>query len=376
MSEATLRSEDEADSSSIEQLHGGVGVLLSAARERLGEERAETARMLRINWRYLEAIEESRFERLPGRAYSVGFVRTYAEHLGLDADEVVRRFKMESEGVQKGPELIFPEPIPEGRLPGGAIVMAGAVIFAAAYGAWHFISEDGRPALDAAAPPPKGFTKSVDAAAASEPAMPDPAAVQTAPAVQPAPAPAPAAAVEIAEATPAPAPAPEPQPEPVQQAAAPQPAPVQQAAAPQSAPEPAPAPIQAEAAPALEQTVEQVIEQITEPAPEQAAEPATEIAAVSVAPAVKAGIVLRAKATSWVQIRDTASGQTIVTQVMREGDEIKVPDISGLVLLTGNAGALDIVVDGVTAPAVGGSGQIVRNVILQRDRLLAGTAAP
>ena len=48
---------------------------------------------LRIRRVYLEALEEGRLRDLPAPAYAVGFVRTYARALGLDADEMVRRFR-------------------------------------------------------------------------------------------------------------------------------------------------------------------------------------------------------------------------------------------------------------------------------------------
>jgi cytoskeleton protein RodZ len=75
-----------------------------------------------------------------------------------------------------------------------------------------------------------------------------------------------------------------------------------------------------------------------------------------------------------VQIRDEATGETIVTKVMRVGDTVTVPDRPGLTLLTGNAGGLEVRVGGVAAPAIGQPGEIVRDVRLDADSLLAGTA--
>jgi cytoskeleton protein RodZ len=43
--------------------------------------------------------------------------------------------------------------------------------------------------------------------------------------------------------------------------------------------------------------------------------------------------------------------------------------------MTGNAGALEVLVDGETAPAIGAMGAVKRNVMLEPDRLKAGTAA-
>ncbi len=66
-----------------------VGAFLRASRLRRGEELADVAAQLRIRLVYLEAIEDGRFDALPGNTYAVGFIRTYAEYLGLDGQLVV-----------------------------------------------------------------------------------------------------------------------------------------------------------------------------------------------------------------------------------------------------------------------------------------------
>ena len=103
----------------------GVGRLLKASRLRCGEELGDVADMLCIRYAYLEAIEEDRFGDLPGRAYAIGFIRAYAEHLGLDSAEVVRRFKEDSAETAKT-NLEFPIPVSEKGIPGGAVLFVGA----------------------------------------------------------------------------------------------------------------------------------------------------------------------------------------------------------------------------------------------------------
>jgi len=87
-----------------------------------------------------------------------------------------------------------------------------------------------------------------------------------------------------------------------------------------------------------------------------------------------ARIVIRANADSWVQVRDN-EGELILTRMLRAGDSYRVPNKDGLTLLTGNAGALEIYVDGRKAPPIGPGGAIRRDVALDADRLMAGTAA-
>src|SRR5258708_2566842 len=74
----------------------GVGTDLRDARERLGWTLPAVAASLRIRLPYLEAIEAGRTRELPGNAYAVGFIRTYATAMGLDPDEICRRFRAEA----------------------------------------------------------------------------------------------------------------------------------------------------------------------------------------------------------------------------------------------------------------------------------------
>jgi cytoskeleton protein RodZ len=74
----------------------GVGTLLARAREEQGLALADIAQQLKFAPRQLEALEEERFEELPGLTFARGMVRNYARLLKLDAepllDEVSQRF--------------------------------------------------------------------------------------------------------------------------------------------------------------------------------------------------------------------------------------------------------------------------------------------
>jgi cytoskeleton protein RodZ len=78
-----------------------LGSSLRETRVRRGLELAQVAAETRIRTRYLQALEEERFERLPGSVYAKGFLRTYADYLGLDSqlflDEYDARFRTEQE---------------------------------------------------------------------------------------------------------------------------------------------------------------------------------------------------------------------------------------------------------------------------------------
>jgi len=63
-----------------------IGASLRDARLRRGLSPSDVEQATRIRARYLGAIEDERWELLPGDAYAKGFLRTYAEYLGLDGD--------------------------------------------------------------------------------------------------------------------------------------------------------------------------------------------------------------------------------------------------------------------------------------------------
>jgi cytoskeleton protein RodZ len=84
-------------------------------------------------------------------------------------------------------------------------------------------------------------------------------------------------------------------------------------------------------------------------------------------------VTIRALADCWIQVR--ASDQTIVfSRVLKSGEVYTVPTRSGLSLRTGNAGALEIAVDGKTTPSIGSIGTLRRDVELDPMELEAGTA--
>jgi hypothetical protein len=63
-----------------------IGDSLREARTRRGLSAADVQKDLRIRERYLTALEEEKWDLLPGEAYTKGFLRTYAEYLGLDGN--------------------------------------------------------------------------------------------------------------------------------------------------------------------------------------------------------------------------------------------------------------------------------------------------
>src|SRR5947209_10387867 len=137
-----------------------IGASLREAREKRGLTSEDVQEALRIRARYLTALEEERWELLPGDAYTKGFLRTYAEFLGLNGtlyiDEYNERIANHVE------EPLVPEslaPVERGksrilfRTMVGVISVAAVVAALMAFGSGGSTTAD-IPAAAAAATPP------------------------------------------------------------------------------------------------------------------------------------------------------------------------------------------------------------------------------
>ena len=69
-----------------------IGTSLREARERQGLGYPEIELATKIRAKYIRALEEEDFTSIPGDAYIRGFLRTYAEYLGLDGDVYVDEY--------------------------------------------------------------------------------------------------------------------------------------------------------------------------------------------------------------------------------------------------------------------------------------------
>ena len=111
----------------------------------------------------------------------------------------------------------------------------------------------------------------------------------------------------------------------------------------------------------------------TLPAPAPAPAPA-QMPAVDPPPA-RSHIVLRANSDTWVEVRNRQGGM-LLSRTLHSGDSWSVPDQGSLMLSTGNAGGLEVLIDGGRAPSLGASGAVRRDVPLDADLLRAGRPAP
>lgn len=69
-----------------------IGQILREARENKGLSLEEVQAQIRINTRYLAALEAGEYEALPTPVHVRGFLRNYARYLGLDAQPLLDRY--------------------------------------------------------------------------------------------------------------------------------------------------------------------------------------------------------------------------------------------------------------------------------------------
>jgi cytoskeleton protein RodZ len=316
----------------IEVGYSGIGSDLRAARLRMGIDLAEVADRLNLKRSHLEAIEQGRFSALPGPAYASGFLRSFANFVGMDGEAALKRFRDEVEAPKPAP-LIFPVPTPEGRMPSTRTVLLALLAAGAIYFFWSGADKN-----DGAPKPPL---------VADVPERLAPLAKSEAPPIVPAPAP-------VAEKV-----APPPPPAQIAEPVKIEPPAVEPVAA---TPPPVGAPIvtSAPAAP-------------PPPAPAAAAEPEAEAPPAKLygATNVDGRVLIVARMDSWIQVRGK-DRDLVFSRTLRAGDSFRAPNREGLGLMTGNAGGLEIVVDGKPIPPLGAVGAVKRDISLDPERLIRG----
>jgi cytoskeleton protein RodZ len=291
----------------------------NALRERrlvLGLDEKAVASQLRIRKDQLVAIETGDYERLPGRTYAIGFIRSYARLVGLDAEQLVEQFKGEMQAleVHKPVELVFPDAAPQRSWPSGHLFAVALVVAVVVYALVHLTMPTAEPVPVAAAV--DSSVTVVDAVAAP----PAAAAVVSAPA----------------------------------------------ASMPAVSPEPAPvAPI----VPVLDDS-QLVTAQLIQGFGQMATlVPAASVSAPAVAESSGASrITLTALEETYVQVKDPSLKKphaVLLARVLSPGESFQAPDREGLVLLTGNAGGVQVAVDGRSAGVLGKSGQVIKRLPLE-----------
>lgn len=305
-----------------------VGETLHRARLAKKMDVRDVAAYLCIRPRFLEALENGNTKELPGDAYAQGFVRSYAAYLGLDADKTVAEYKREMSGrvaeTEADAERIE-ESESETLTPKPVVLILSLIVLITVFFVWKgFHTND--PVVVVAAPEPEAVTVLDESYPLPE---------QTA-----------ELAAETAVEGPVP---PVPSKKPQVPAAA------EYAAEPAVVSEPA--------------AVDVVI-----PVRRAPAEESVENIHIYGQRNVNPRLVLVANEASWIEVR---RGENIlISRVLNKGDRYQVSrNPEDLFLKTGNAGGLDIYLDGELMPSVGPQGALRSNVPLNPNYFIQKEAA-
>ncbi|WP_293948384.1 RodZ domain-containing protein [Sneathiella sp.] len=401
-----------------------VGARLRLAREEKGLSLHQVADVLRLKASQVYALEEGDYDSLPGQTFVTGFLRSYANLLNLDAVAIVDVYKNEEGGGLHAPSLAFPEPTTGGRMPGAGILLGTFVFALVLLAGWFLYQESESLDFERVAELPEHLASKIlptdDNGAGNQPIT----------AGNPEPTPP----KNIAEITPATPTAPSSAEATAGQAATGQAVADESgtSAEPSNSAPSAVADSQESNSDIADKTPASEVEESTPSATSQStapaasdeaatssdvaenapADPAAETAPNSAAPADQAApagatanypqdtlnraeterqladenqgnpmsrtfgventdsrVVLRATEESWVEVK-VGDQRPVLSRLLKPGDVYMVPNNPTLKMTTGNAGGLEILVDGREIRSLGGTGKIVREVSLAADSLI------
>ena len=411
-----------------EALMREVGAQLRQVRLERGQDLEEVGQHLRIKATYLLGIEQGDLSAIPGRTYALGFLRSYADYLGFDGDDLIIQIKSTVANLTDRTRLRMRTPFPESRLPKTPILVLSLAAVAGIYAGWSYLNHGSQLVLGTVAEVPanlrdlagtlRGDGEQVGPPAADTtraPPLPSPATTgpgareSRSAAVRDAPLPAagvssssaaPGDPAPTAALPPVAAPAPASAAMTVAPTAGAKPeAPAVPAITPQAAPEPAIEAARAQPMAGPEVTSDAPQRSTSPAAADQPpAEPASpDRAAVAGAPATEdasvthrdqlaalpfdpaaigpvgpidepenrdARVVLRATESSWVRI-SSPGGDYVRDRTLEPNEVFLVPNRPDLVLWTGNAGGLQVIVDGTVLTPLGTSGAVLKDVSLE-----------
>lgn len=302
-----------------------IGSVLKAARDAQGVALDEVAATLRIRSDHLRALEEDDYDRLPGSVYAIGFIRTYATHLGLNAAELITRYKATTQPLHADDPDYDPQSEPEqvSGMAKSAAVVGGIFVI---YLIWLIAGGAGGPEQT----PPAAKAPEVDAAAADDVA---------ARVVQPKPS--------AAKPTPTPKPAAKPA--------------VKPAAVDVAAPVARPAP-----PPRVSNDTRAVL---PEADPLSSDPPVSVAPMASLTPSEPVKVEIRAARRTWMRLEND-DGRVLFSSIIREGETFELAD-DNYTLATRDAGALQFTIDGEAVGPVGRRGQILTARRIARTGVLA-----
>jgi len=135
-----------------------LGYALRERREHKGVTMQQAAEDTRIREKFLQAIESGDYQSLPGTVYTKGFLRNYAQYLGLDAEEMLALYTGERGGTDPARTFSPMRPLvkrsfiftPTVLVP---VIVLGGILLFIAYFYYQFTSFAVAPHVDITDPP-------------------------------------------------------------------------------------------------------------------------------------------------------------------------------------------------------------------------------
>lgn len=299
-----------------------IGQVLRSAREAAGIAIDDVAAVLRIRSDHLQALEDEDFERLPGSVYAIGFIRTYATHLELNAAELIDRYK----AATTLPHLEDPSYDPQTEAEPTSNAVKIAIVLAVVFGVYlmWLIASGARDIDDR----PQSAQTTIEE---TEAETPKPAAK----------------AAPLAKAKKAPEPKATPKADAKRQIE------------PQS--------VQVNTPPSSDVATDLGLP-VADPL---ASAPAVEVNIIAdITPPADYKIEIRATRRTWMRIENT-DGKVLFSSIISDDEGFELDEDAPYTLATRDAGALEYLVDGEAVGAVGRRGQILTARKVGRDTILA-----
>jgi len=117
------------------------GRKLSEARRQLGLTLDEVADRIRVRREFLEALEDMNVKLLPGKAYALAFLRSYARELGIDEKAIVDQFQDECALSREDAQRQIRNPTSKPRRERPWLFAAALVLLAAGFVGWRAMSQ-------------------------------------------------------------------------------------------------------------------------------------------------------------------------------------------------------------------------------------------
>lgn len=316
-----------------------------------------------IRAQFLRAIEDGNLKELPGETYASGFIRSYASFLGLDPNKTDRLYREEMLASAKEKTHPVSEEEIEKAAPDNKIIILSLVLLIVLSIAWKFYSnsvqevpvaqtQTREEAFEPENPYPfDNVTTKQESYVAPQDKEPD--AVPPVPPRKPAvPEEKPAAVSEKTKTM-------------AEQSA------VSDVSVEEKERENKPEAVDAVKRDPVDVKTEKPAE--TVPVAQETVAPKPYVPKIFGIKNVDARIVLRAKEETWIEV--TRGDEVLLTRTLYAGDRYRVPvDSKDLYLKTGNAGGLDVFVDGTLVPSLGKRGSTKSKIALDADSFLVNVS--